>query len=249
MTSTLRLLTALLTLAVSLTPAATAQQVRSQIEEGAVAVPKGDLFIRNLDAVWTANDTVYQGVSILIRDGVVRRIGPNLDPPGNVPVIEGAGFTAIPGLIDEHSHIATRAVNECTAPFVPEIRVIDALDQESFSIYRALSGGVTVAQVLHGSCNPIGAQSAIIKTRWGMEDVRQLLVQGAPQTVKFALGEKVKQSNRGPDFTTRYPQTRMGVETLIRDSLLAARDYEAAWNKYRSLSSRDRERAVPPCPR
>jgi imidazolonepropionase-like amidohydrolase len=119
----IRLVTAILGVAVLLTPTATAQ-VRPQIEEGAVEVPKGDLFIRNLDAVWTANDTVYEGVSILIRDGVIRRIGPDLEAPSNVPLIEGAGFTAIPGLIDEHSHIAMRAVNECTAPFVPEIRTI-----------------------------------------------------------------------------------------------------------------------------
>jgi imidazolonepropionase-like amidohydrolase len=222
---------------------ATAQQVKPQIEEGAVAVPKGDLFIRDLDAVWTANDTVYQGVSILIRDGVIRRIGPNLDAPGNVPVIEGAGLTAIPGLIDEHSHIATRAVNECTAPFVPEIRLIDALDQESFSIYRALSGGVTVAQVLHGSCNPIGAQSAIIKTRWGMEDVRQILVQGAPQTVKFALGENVTRKNWETQGQRRYPYSREGVEAAYVAAFMAAQAYRDAWQEYRE---NPRAHRVPP---
>lgn len=238
----MRLILALAALTV-VAAVATAQQARPQIEEGAVAVPKGDLFIRNLDAVWTANDTVYQGVSILIRDGVIRRIGPNLDPPGNVPVIEGAGFTAIPGLIDEHSHIATRAVNECTAPFVPEIRVIDALDQESFSIYRALSGGVTVAQVLHGSCNPIGAQSAIIKTRWGMEDVRQLLVQGAPQTIKFALGENVTRKNWETQGRRRYPYSREGLEAAYVAAFTAAQEYRAAWAEYRQ---HPRAHRVPP---
>jgi imidazolonepropionase-like amidohydrolase len=243
MTSTLRPLTALLTLAVSLAPATIAQQVKPQIEEGAVAVPKGDLFIRDLDAVWTANDTVYEGVSIYIRDGVIRRIGSNLDAPNNVPVIEGAGFTAIPGLIDEHSHIASRSTNECTAPFVPEIRLIDALDQEAFSIYRALSGGVTVAQVLHGSCNPIGAQSAIIKTRWGMEDVRQILVQGAPQTVKFALGENVTRKNWETQGQRRYPYSREGVEAAYVAAFTAAQEYRAVWQAYRE---NPRAHRVPP---
>jgi imidazolonepropionase-like amidohydrolase len=229
----IRLVTAILGVAVLLTPTATAQ-VRPQIEEGAVEVPKGDLFIRNLDAVWTANDTVYEGVSILIRDGVIRRIGPDLEAPSNVPLIEGAGFTAIPGLIDEHSHIAMRAVNECTAPFVPEIRTMDALDQESFSIYRALSGGVTAAQVLHGSCNPIGAQSAIIKTRWGMDDVEQILFQGAPQTVKFALGENVTRKNWDTDGQRRFPYSRQGVEAAYVAAFTAAQEYQAAWDEYRS---------------
>ncbi len=238
-----RLLTALLAHSVWLSPMAAGQQVRPQIEEGAVAVPKGDLFIRNLDAVWTANDTVYHNVSILIRDGEIRRIGPDLAPPGGVSVIEGLGYTAIPGLVDEHSHVAMRAVNECTAPIVPEIRVLDALDHESFSIYRALSGGVTTAQIFHGSCNPIGAQSAIIKTRWGMEDVRQILLQGAPQTVKFALGENVTRKNWQTDGRRRYPYSREGVEAAYVAAFTAAQEYQAAWDAYRR---NPRAHRVPP---
>jgi len=237
-----RLMLALAALAVLAFPVS-AQQVRPQIEEGAVAVPKGDLFIHNLDAVWTANDTVYRGVSILIRDGVIRRIGSDLEAPRNVTVIEGAGFTAIPGLIDEHSHTAMRAVNECTAPIVPEIRVLDALDQEDFSIYRSLAGGVTVSQIFHGSCNPIGAQSVIIKNRWGMEDVRQILFQGAPQTVKFALGENVTRKNWDTDGRRRYPLSREGVEAAYVSAFTAAEEYRAAWQQYRS---NPRAQRVPP---
>ena len=201
-----------LVLAATLVGVATAQ-FKPQIEEGEVDVPRGDIFIRNADAVWTANDTIYRGVSILVRNGIIREIGSDIDAPNGVQLIDGTGFTIIPGFVDEHSHIATRAVNECTAPVVPEVRVADALDAESFGIYRALSGGVTTAQVLHGSCNPIGGQSAIIKTRWGMDDPRKLLVQGAPQTFKFALGENVTRKNWDAD-RARFPASRQGVEAL-----------------------------------
>jgi imidazolonepropionase-like amidohydrolase len=216
-----------------LAAAPAAAQWRPQIEPGAVEVPRGDLFIRDLDAVWTATDTVLREVSILIRDGVIRRIGAGLTPPSGVTVVEGAGYTAIPGLVDEHSHIAMRNVNECTAPVVPELRVMDVLDHESYSIYRALSGGVTVAQVLHGSCNPIGAQSAIIKTRWGMDDPRQLLVQGAPQTVKFALGENVTRKAWQTDGPQRFPLSRQGVEAVYVQAFTAAQEYRRAWDEYR----------------
>lgn len=216
------------------TGAAEAQQYRVQLEPGTVSVPTGDLFIRNMDAVWTANDTVYRNASVLIRNGKIREIGSGLRAPGGVPVVEGAGMTAIPGIVDQHSHIAMRATNEGTAPVTPEVRVMDALDPEDFDIYRALSGGVTTAQVLHGSANPIGGQSAIIKTRWGLPEGRQLLIPDAPQTVKFALGENVTRKNfRRPGEAQRFPGSRAGVEAVYVEAFTAAQHYRDAWQAYR----------------
>jgi imidazolonepropionase-like amidohydrolase len=227
----IRTLTALAVLTFTLGGPAAAQW-RVQIEPGTVEVPRGDLFIQNLDAVWTANDTVYHNVSILIRDGVIREIGADLTPPGNVTVVDGTGHTAIPGLVDEHSHTGMRATNEGSVPVVPEVLVQDALDPEDLNIYRALSGGVTVAQVLHGSANPIGGQSAIIKMRWGMDDGRQLLLGGAPQTVKFALGENVTRKNFFSGGVQRFPASRQGVEATYVQAFTAARDYQRAWEAY-----------------
>ena len=163
-------------------------QWKMQIEPGAVDVPRSDLFIQNIDTVWTATGEILENVSILIREGVIRAIGNDLSAPNGVTVIDGSGMTAIPGLVDEHTHTAMRSTNEGSAPVVPEVKVVDALSPEDFNIFRALSGGVTTARVLHGSANPIGGQSAVIKMRWGMDDSNQLLLQGAPQSVKFALG-------------------------------------------------------------
>ncbi|MDH3289968.1 MAG: amidohydrolase family protein [Gemmatimonadota bacterium] len=226
------LLTAALMTAV-VTPSASAQW-KAQIEPGAVAVPRGDLFVRNLDAVWTANDTVHRNVSILIRDGAIRAIGSDLPAPRGVPVVDGSGLTAIPGLVDEHTHIGMRSTNEGSVPISAEVRVIDALDPEDFGIYRALSGGVTTAQVLHGSANPIGGQSAIIKMRWGMEDGRKLLVEGAPQTIKFALGENVTRKNFGGQGQQRFPASREGVEAVYVGAFSSAQEYKKTWDAYRA---------------
>ena len=138
-----------------------------------------------------------------------------------------------PGLIDCHSHTAiSRGVNEATSAVTCEVRIGDVLDATDIALYRELAGGVTVAHVLHGSANPIGGQDQVIKLRWGSlpEDLK---LAGAMPGVKFALGENVKQSNWGDRYTTRYPQTRMGVEEILRDTFLAARDYEKAWTDYR----------------
>ncbi len=230
--STIRLIPVLATLGCVVAAPATAQW-QPQIEPGTVEVPRGNLFIRNLEAVWTANDSIHRGVSILVRDGVVRAIGRDLEPPRGAVIVDGTGRTAIPGLVDEHSHSGMRATNEGSAPVVPEVRVIDALDPEDFGIYRALSGGVTVSQVLHGSANPIGGQSAIIKMRWGMDDGRQLLLEGAPQTVKFALGENVTRKNFRSSGPQRYPASRGGVEAVYVAAFTAAQQYRERWNAYR----------------
>ncbi len=209
-------------------------QWKQQIEPGTVDVPRGDLFIQNLDTVWTGIDGIRENTSILIRNGIIRAIGDDLDPPSDVTVVDGRGMTAIPGIVDQHSHIAMRSTNESSAPIVPEVRVIDALAPDDFGIYRALSGGVTTAQILHGSSNPIGGQSAIIKTRWGVGEARQLLVEGAPQTVKFALGENVTRKNRPSGRgVERFPGSRAGVEAIYDQAFTAARAYRAAWDAYR----------------
>ena len=205
-----------------------------QIEEGAVDVPRGSILIQNIDSVWTATGQILTNTDILIRDGIVREIGTDLRAPRGVTTVDATGLTAIPGIVDEHSHIAMTTSNECTSPIVPETRVVDQLVPTDFGVFRALTGGVTTAQVLHGSCNPIGGQSAIIKPRWGVEDPYKLLVQGAPQTVKFALGENVtRKAWGGGDAPTRYPLSRQGVEALYVQAFSAARAYEAEWERYR----------------
>ncbi len=179
--------------------------------------------------VWTQGPQgVLADADLLVRAGRVVAVGRGLAAPADAVVVDARGRHVTPGLIDAHSHLAiARGVNEGTHAATSEVRVGDVLDPTDIGIYRQLAGGVTAAQLLHGSANPIGGQSQIVKLRWGA-DAEGLKFEGAPATIKFALGENVKQANWGDRFTTRYPQTRMGVEQLDLDRLLAARAYRAA---------------------
>lgn len=225
-----------LSLLLALAAGPLAAPLAAQGGAGAAAAPRGTIYIRNLDAIWTADGKVLRGASIAVRDGVIQAIGPDAAAPKGATIIEGKGLTAIPGIVDEHSHIAMdRGTNEGSSAIVPELRVIDALNPDEFGIYRALSGGVTTAQILHGSANPIGAQGAIIKTRWGMKESKQLLVEGAPRTVKFALGENVTQKNSGGfgARVARFPSSRAGVESIYVQAFTAAQEYRQAWADYK----------------
>ncbi len=185
--------------------------------------------------IWTQGPQgKLEGADMLVTRGKITHIGKNLSAPAGAVVIDASGKHVTPGLIDAHSHTAiSGSVNEGGQVATPEVRIADVLDPDGIWIYRQLAGGTTAANILHGSANPIGGQNAVVKWRWGaLPD--ELLIAGAPQGVKFALGENVKQSHFRPGGqpSTRYPQTRMGVEQIIRDRFMAARDYQRAWKEW-----------------
>ncbi len=191
-----------------------------------------DVLVRNA-TVWTVDEAgTLENADLLVRNGKIAAVGVGLDAPSGVRVIDATGKHVTPGMIDEHSHIAIQGgVNEGSHAVTAEVRIGDVVDPTDVNIYRNLAGGTTTAQLLHGSANPIGGQAQVVKLRWG-HGSEQMKFDAAPPTIKFALGENVKQSNWGDEYKSRYPQTRMGVETLMRDRFLAARDYQQAWQRW-----------------
>jgi len=204
-----------------------------------------DVAIRNATILTIANGTIENG-TIVVRGGRITAVGRSADVnvPAGVTVIDGTGMYVMPGLIDAHSHAALDGgLNEGAESVTPEVVVQVRADDPT--IFRALAGGVTSALLLHGSANTVGGQGAIIKMRWG-QPAEQLMFEGAPRIVKFALGENVTRASSGqPDSERRYPKSRMGVEQLLRWWFTQAKAYEAAWQAHEQERSRNRD-AVPP---
>jgi len=190
--------------------------------------------IRNA-TIWTSSDHgIIEDGAIVVRNGKIVAVGPTATTkiPADAVVIEANGKFISPGIIDCHSHMATDGgVNESAQVITAEVRIGDFINSDDIDIYRQLAGGVTCSNILHGSANPIGGQNQVIKLRWGMVP-EALKMSRAPQGIKFALGENVKQSNWGDEYTTRYPQTRMGVQQIMKDALTAAREYDRRWNQW-----------------
>ena len=211
---------------------------------GQAGVP-GVVAIRNATLVTVTNGTIPNG-TVVLRDGKIAGFGANVDVPAGATVYDATGKFVSPGIIDAHSHIANDAINEGQTAVSSMTDMGDVLDPTDLSIQRDLAGGLTVANILHGSANPIGGQSVTIKLRWGVDKGEDLLFEGALPGIKFALGENPKRrglaSNTG---LRRYPGTRQGVEFVIRDAFTRAKAYQKAWQDYETATGAG-ETVVPP---
>src|SRR5467141_4007332 len=202
------------------------------------------ILIQNATILTASHGTIERG-SILIKDGKIAEVGASVKVPKDAQVIDAAGQFVMPGIIDCHSHIAVDgSVNEGSISVSSIVNIADVLNPDDVDIFRDLAGGVTVANVLHGSANAIGGQTIVIKLRWG-QPASKLPFEGALPGIKFALGENPKRSNsRGR--AVRYPITRMGVEETIRGAFAEARDYKATWDLYNKRTAAGEKNLIPP---
>ena len=180
----------------------------------------------------TASRGAVENGDIVVRDGRIAAVGTGLEPPPGATVVDAAGQYVTPGIIDAHSHLAALSINEGSVNVSSMVTIEDVIRPEDVGMYRALAGGVTTINVLHGSANPVGGGNAVLKLRWGA-DAGGLLM-GAHPGIKFALGENTTR-DRNPD---RYPGSRMGVQDVIRQAFLDAGAYLADWDAYQASDGR-----------
>ena len=195
-----------------------------------LTAPGGDLLLRG-GTLYPLDGRGVRTGDLLIRNGLIEAVsapGERLEAPEGVQVLDARGWHLIPGILDAHSHLALDSINEGSVAISAECRIADMIRAGDAGIFRAAAGGTAVAQALHGSANPIGGQAAVWELDLSRRSIRELLLPGAPQGIKFALGENVKRSNGGSPNTSRFPASRAGVRALYRRAFTAARDYIAA---------------------
>lgn len=199
----------------------------------------GTVLIKNATVMTASDEGTLENTDILIRNGIITEIGQGLQSPSDATIIDASGRYVIPGIVDCHSHMAAESINESTTQVSAAVRIKDVLQPEDINLAYALTGGVTTIHILHGSANVIGGQDAVIKLKWG-KPVEEMIFKEAPQGIKFALGENPRGSNweRG---NQRWPNTRMGVESVLREAFSEARNYMREWDDYKA-----KKRKVPP---
>ena len=199
--------------------------------------------------ILTVTKGTFNG-SVLIRDGKIAEVGERIAIPSDAKVIDASGQFVMPGIIDCHSHIAADSINEGSVSVSSMVGIQDVLNPDDISIYRAVAGGVTTANILHGSANSIGGKCTVVKLRWG-KDAHDMIFEGALPGIKFALGENPKRAGNptgqriGAGNVGRYPATRMGVEDVIREAFNQAKAYQQSWKDYNEKAARGEQVVAP----
>jgi imidazolonepropionase-like amidohydrolase len=202
----------------------------------------GNVLIKN-GTVMTAVKGTFENTDILVQNGKITKIGKNLTAPAGVQVIDATGRFVTPGIIDCHSHSMLDSINEGSYSVTSMVRTRDMLNPTDITIYRALAGGVTAANLLHGSANSIGGQNTTVKFKWG-HAVEDYPIADAPPGIKFAMGENVRRTTNPPQLgqQLRYPRTRQGTIEVMRDAFLRAQDYKKAWDDFKAGKTKVRPR-------
>lgn len=212
------------------------------------SLPKENIYFIKNATIWTnEKEGIIKNANLLIKGGKIQAINKRINAfPNNTITIDAKGKHVTCGIIDEHSHISiSKGVNEGGQAVSAEVSIADVVRSNDINVYRQLAGGVTCSQLLHGSANPIGGQSALIKLKWG-ESPQNMLVSNAAPFIKFALGENVKQSNWGDFNRVRFPQTRMGVEQVFYDAFLRAKAYKKEWDVFNKAKKSKNENLISP---
>ena len=150
--------------------------------------PKPETMLIRNATVWTnEKEGILTTTDVLVAGGKISKIGKNLTAPADVKVVDGTGKYLTSGIIDEHSHIALLTINEGGQSSSAEVRMADVINPDDINIYRQLAGGVTASQLLHGSANAIGGQSAIVKLKWG-ESPEGMLIKGGRRLHQIRIG-------------------------------------------------------------
>src|SRR6201996_250514 len=206
------------------------------------ATPPQDLVFKNATVMTASHGTIQNG-QVWVHAGKIAAVGAAVNAPGSAAVVDASGMWLTPGIIDPHSHSALDSdINEATSPVTPSMHMIDAFDNRSADLYRALAGGVTTELLLHGSANMIGGQAVVIKNKFGL-DRDAMLFPNAPGSIKFASGENPKRVYGSRD---QLPSTRMGNFEVMRMAFEDARHYMAEWDAYDARVKKGDKDLVPP---
>ncbi|AEL28473.1 amidohydrolase family protein [Cyclobacterium marinum] len=205
--------------------------------------PVADVLIKNAKVLTITNGTL-ENTDVLIQKGIITEIGADLKAKKSIPIIDAEGQYLMPGIIDAHSHLALEIINEASSPITSEVQMRDVIDPFDISIYRALAGGTTISHAMHGSANVIGGQNVTLKHRYGTADPGKLIMDEAPRTIKFALGENpTRVHGIGKNL---QPRSRMGVEAVIRNGFEEALQYKRAWEKWERDKKDEKIASAPP---
>ncbi len=201
-----------------------------------VAASDQVLAVRGAKIYPISGPPIKNGV-LLVRDGKIEAVGAagSVTVPADARVVDATGKVLMPGIVDTHSHIgiignppvaANQDANEGSGPVQPQLRAIDAINPSAAGIRMATAGGITTANIMPGSGNVIGGQTAYVKLRG--QTIEEMVIPGSIGGMKMANGENPKHYGR----RDLAPMTRMEVAAIARREYTKAQEYKRKWDDY-----------------
>lgn len=208
----------------------------------AAVLPAAPVAFLNARIYPVAGPPIPQG-TLVIDNGKIVAVGPNVTIPQGAQRIDSAGKIIIPGIVDTHSHIGLSQIgnsdiNERSGPTQPALRAIDGILPTAENIRVAQSGGLTTVNIMPGSGNIMGGQTAYVKLQGRTVEEMLLVKDGVSGGMKMANGDNPKGYGR----RNQAPSTRMAVAALQRRIFIRAQNYKKKWDDFRS----GKEKTEPP---
>jgi imidazolonepropionase-like amidohydrolase len=203
------------------------------------ALPRTDTLINNA-TVLDGLGHRFTNASVLLHEGKILAVGPNLGAPQGVKTIDAHGGFVTPGLIDVHSHLGDFAapftlqdakvsdVNEESSPNSAEVWALHSIRVQDPQFARVRAGGVTTLQVLPGSSDLFGGRGVVLKNVPAVT-VQEMEFPGAMPSLKMACGENPKYTfgEKG-----EFPSSEMGNVAGYRQAWIEAGEYKRRWDDY-----------------
>ncbi|HMC30268.1 MAG TPA: amidohydrolase family protein, partial [Candidatus Angelobacter sp.] len=190
----------------------------------------------------TITHGVIENGIVVMQNGRITAVGgAGTAIPSGAKVIDVSGMTVYPGLIDSETHLglteisAERMTNdeiEMSDEIMPHMHVYDAFHAETALIPVTRLNGITNAVVAPASGDTLPGQDSFIQLA-GPSATEMLLVRDIAMPLNFT-----GQQRRNQNFeTAKFPFTRMGMATQLRQTFIDAQDYDqklAAYEKKKS---------------
>ncbi|HEY1994899.1 MAG TPA: amidohydrolase, partial [Edaphobacter sp.] len=197
---------------------------------GTIAITGGKLL--------TITHGVIENGVVLIEGGKIAAVGKaaSVKVPKGATIVDAKGMTVYPGLIDSETRLglseigSDRSTNDTVEPsdeILPQMHVYDAFHSESEHIPITRFNGITNAIVAPAETDTIPGQDSFIQLA-GRDRDAMLMVKDVALAMNF--GQAPKRGGRGEAAGPaggRYPSTRMGEISQMRQALLDAQEYMA----------------------
>jgi imidazolonepropionase-like amidohydrolase len=203
-----------------------------------ITPPVGMIAITGGKVLTVSHGVIENGV-VLLEGGKIAAVGTtaSVKVPKGATIVDAKGMTVYPGLIDSETHLglseigSDRSSSDLVEPseeIFPQMHVYDAFHAESEHIPITRFNGITSAIVAPASTDTIPGQDSFIQLA-GRDRDSMLMVKDVALAMNF--GQAPKRGGRGEELSGRYPSTRMGEITQMRQALLDAQEYMARHGK------------------